>query len=285
MKVKLIFFIFLVLVNFQSLLSNQLTNLPFEVVNRDNLRVAMEVASSSGYEPTATTNGIRYQVDVLLHLIKNKLEQVHAQPGRALPLLIHYKHWCEVFISVNCRNKMVPKYIELAKEFHQSIIIDYNQQGVFKEIKSGEIPDLVANVILCWPPERGKSFSYIDTLSSPKLRVTNERVITYRLLKFNNLTICDEIKGLKGKSLSGIWRIFGKAKMTQYRMLSMKDGPQYVRMRMKKWWWPISKNRDLTIDPKGLTIDGVPKREEKRLHSKIKIKYYRLKKDSFTCRF
>lgn len=285
MKAKLIILMFLLLVNFQSLLANQLTNLSFEVVNKDTLREAMEAASSSGYEPTATTNGIRYQVDVLLGLIKNKLKQDHGQPGKSLPLLIHYKDWCEVFISVNCRNKKVPKYIELAKEYHQSIIIDYNQQGVFKKIKEGKTPELVANVILCWPPERGKSFSYIDSLSSPKLQVTNERVITYRLLKFNNLIICDEIKGLKGEALSGFLSLFGKLNMTQYRMLSMKNGSQYVWMRARKWWGFIRKNSDLTIDPKGLTIDDVPQRDKKRLHSKIKIKYYPLKKDSYTCRF
>lgn len=283
MKVKLIILLILVLVNFQSLLADPLTNLPFEVVNRDSLRVAMEAASNSGYEPTATTNGIRYQVEVLLHLLKYRLKQDHGQSGEALPLLIHYKDWCEVFISVNCRNKMVPKYIELANEYHQSIIIDYNQQRVFKEIKGGKIPDLVANVILCWPRERGKSFSYIDTLSSPKLKVTNERVITYRLLKFDDLTICDQIKGLKGNALSGFLRFLGKANMTQYRMLSMIDERQYVWMRTRKWIF--RQNRDLTIDAKGVTIDGVPTREKQRLHREIKIKYYPLKKDSFTCRF
>ena len=274
---------FLVFVNYQSLLADPQTNLPFEVVDRDSLRVAMDAASNFGYEPTATTNGVRYQVDVLLHLLKNKLGQDHGQSGEALPLLIHYEDWCEVFISVNCRNKMVPKYIELANEYHQSIIIDYNQQGVVKEIKGGETPDLVANVILCWPPERGKSFSYIDSLSSPKLKVTNERVITYRLLKFHDLTICDQIKGVKGSALSGFLRIFGKASMTHYRTLSMIDGPQYVWMRAKKWIF--RKNRDMTIDPEGVTIDGVPSREKQRLHREIKIKYYPLKNDSFTCSF
>lgn len=117
---------------------------------------------------------------------------------------------------------------------------------------------------------------FIDDLSKPPLRVINERVITYRLLKYidDNLIVCDQIKGFKGQALSGFLRFLGKARMTQYRIVPVKDGPQYVRMVTKKWIFTRKKN--LTIEPDGETKDGIrveKEKEKQTLHRKIRIQY------------
>ena len=260
------------------------TNLDFEVVDRESLRVAMDAASKSGYEPTATTNGIRYQVDVLSYLLKNNIQPDQRQSGEARPLLIRYDDWYEVFKTVNTKNEGVPRYIELAKEYQQSIIIDHDREAVIKEVKRGGTPDLAANVALCWPPGRRNSFSYRDTLSTPELEVTNERVITYRLLKYDDLTILDQIKGLKGQALSGFLRFLGKANMTKYRTLPGKDESQYVRIETRKWKI-LSRSTDLTINPEGVTMEGVPSGEKRHLLRTIEIEYNPLRDDSFTCSF
>ena len=115
-----------------------------------------------------------------------------------------------------------------------------------------------------------ESFSYEDTLSDPKLEVINQRVISYRLLEYDDRIICDEINGLRGKALSGFLKLLGKADMRQYRMIAAGE-TQYARMTTKKWW--IRKRTDMTISASGTTSKGVPRSQEAILHRKIKIEY------------
>jgi hypothetical protein len=110
--------------------------------------------------------------------------------------------------------------------------------------------------------------------SDPKLEVINEKNIIYRLLKYkgDNLIVCDQVEGFKGRALSGFLRILGKARMTQYRIVPAEDGAQYVLMETKKWFFTW-KNY-LKIETNGVTTDGVPDEKAKQtLRREIKIQY------------
>jgi hypothetical protein len=284
MKIKLVSFMVLSLLSVQSVLIAQQTKGPFQTVDQESLKHAMEMVlkkdtgTEPAYDPTATPNGVRYQIDVIVYLLENETRQDHKTPEETLPLLIGYKEWYQAFKSVNCQDQNVPEYVDRAYEFKQNLVIDYNRNKVIKETYDTDIPYLAANITLFWD-SREKSFSYEDLDSIPPLKVIYERVITYRFLKYkdDNLVVCDQIEGLKGKALKGFLRIFGKAHMVQYRTLAVKNGPQYVLAEVRKFRWLFGSKTDLTITPEGETLEGVPGKEKQRLRRKIKIKYEPLK--------
>jgi len=284
MKIKLISFMVLSLLSVQSVLAAQQMKGPFQRVDQERLERAMEMVlkndtgSEPAYDPTATLNGVRYQIDVIVYLLENEPRQDHESPEEMLPLLIGYKEWYQAFKSVNCQYQDVPEYVSRAYEFKRNTIIDYNRNKVIKKIYDTDIPYLAANITLFWESPK-KSFSYNDLGSKPPLKVIYERVITYRFLKYkdDNLVVCDQITGLKGKALKGFLRILGKVHMIQYRIVAVKDGPQYVLVEVRKFRWLFGPKRALTITPNGKTLEGIPEKEKQRLRRKIKIKYEPLK--------
>ncbi|MDR4499637.1 MAG: hypothetical protein MRK02_17220 [Candidatus Scalindua sp.] len=284
MKIKLISFMILGLLSFQSVLVAQQTKGPFRTVDRESLKRAMEMVLKKdtgpepAYDPTTTPNGVRYQTDVIVYLLENEARQDYESPEETLPLLVGYKEWYQAFKSINCRDQDVPEYVERAYKFKQNMVIDYNRNKVIKETYDTGIPYLAANITLFWEsPE--KSLSYKDLDSRPPLKVIYERVMTYRFLKYkdDNLVVCDQIEGLKGKALKGFLRIFGKVHMVQYRTAAVKDGPQYVLVEVRKFRWLFGSKTDLTITPDGVTLESVPEKEKQRLRRKIKIQYEPLK--------
>jgi len=66
------------------------------------------------YDPTATPNGVRYQIDVIVYLLENEARQDYKSPEETLPLLIGYKEWYQAFKSVNCQGHNVPEYVDRA---------------------------------------------------------------------------------------------------------------------------------------------------------------------------
>ena len=284
MKIKLMSFMVLSLLSVQSLLVAQQMKGSFQTVDQESLERAMEMVLKKdtgpepAYDSTATPNGLRYNIDVIVYLLENEAMQDRESPEEFLPLFIGYKEWYQAFKSVNCQDQVVPDYVNRAYKFKRNMVIDYNRNKVIKETDDTDIPYLAANITLFWESQE-KSFSYKDLDSKPPLKVIYERVITYRFLKYkdDNLVVCDQIKGLKGKVLKGFLRILGKAHVIQYRTLAVKVGPLYVLAEVRKFRCLLGPKTGLTITPDGVTLEGVPKKEKQRLHRKIKIQYEPLK--------
>ena len=284
MKIKLISFMILSLLSVQSLLVAQQTKGPFQTADQASLERAMEMVlkKDSGpepaYDPTATPNGVRYQIDVIVYLLENEARQDHKSPEETLPLLIGYKEWYQAFKRVHCQDRDVPEYVERANEFEQNLVVDYNRDKVIRGTSDADNLDIAANITLFWDsPEKNRSYKDLDSI--PPLKIIYDRVITYRLLKYrdDNLIVCDQVKGLRGKALKGFLRIFGKAHMIQYRTLPVKNGPQYVLVEVRKFRWLFGPKTELTITPDGETLEGVPGKIKQRLRRKIKIQYEPLK--------
>lgn len=284
MKIKLISFMVLSLLSVQSVLVAQQTKGPFRTVDQESLERAMQIVlkkdtgTEPAYDPTATPNGVRYQIDVIAYLLENEAGQDQEPPGERLPLLIGYKEWYLAFKSVHCRDRDVPEYVERAYEFEQNLVVDYNRDRVIRDTSDAGNLEIAANITLFWDSAK-ESVSYKDLDSKPPLKIIYDRIITYRLLKYrdDNLVVCDQVKGLRGKALKGFLRIFGKAHMIQYRTLPVKDGPQYVSVELRKFRWLFGPKTDLTITPDGETLKGVPEKVKQRLRRKIKIQYEPLK--------
>ena len=274
MKIKLMFLMVLSLLSIQSVLVAQDEKVQPQRVDQESLYSAMDTVSRLAYVQTATANGIRYQTDVIINLLENGASE------EACLLFICYKDWYKAFVSVNCPNGVIPEYVTKAYEAEQNIVIDYDQQKNIIDVNPGGNLNLVAYIRLYWLPEVGvESFTYTDTLSVPKLEVTNEMDITYRLLKYDNRVVCDHINGLRGKALDGFLEYLGDARMTQYSLVSEEDVLQYVLMKIVKFWIPIKKY--MTIDGEGITTKGISeKKEKKTLRRKIKIQYDQSRMDN-----
>jgi hypothetical protein len=284
MKIKLISFMVLSLLSVQSLLVAQQTKGPFQTVDQESLERAMKAVlkndNSSGqtYDPTATPNGVRYQIDIIDYLLENEVRQYLESSNETLPLLIGYKEWYQAFKRVHCQDRDVPEYVERANEFEQNLVVDYNRDKVIGGTSDADNLDIAANITLFWDsPEKNRSYKDLDSI--PPLKIIYDRIITYRLIKYrdDNLVVCDQVKGLRGKALKGFLRIFGRAHMIQYRTLPVKDGPQYVLVEVRKFRWLFGPRTELTITPDGETLEGVPEKIKQRLRRKIKIQYQPLK--------
>src|SRR5688572_22627805 len=171
------------------------------VVQRDEILQAMK--PSRGYNLMATTNGPRFQAEVLLRLASD----AEARDPRRQPLFVGHREWFEAYLErTGLTRDRAPLFVRLADEYGQEAIVDYRRDRVLTGIPAVNAPLRALNVCIWWPEREGgpKSYSYEDTLSTPQLKVTNERVITYRLLDYRDIVVFNEVTGLRGRPTTGI---------------------------------------------------------------------------------
>jgi hypothetical protein len=94
--------------------------------------------------------------------------------------------------------------------------------------------------------------------SSP--RYCGERVLSYRLLDFGDMTVFDDIRGLRGRPTSGIlgllFQLIGEGHVMENRMAISGDGLQVSRARARKAFFEVVST--VTVYPDGRTEKDVP---------------------------
>ena len=213
----------------------------------------------NGFDPRATTNGPRFQAEVLFELVN-----AVADSGRLdRPMLISHEDWFRAFlVKTNSTAETAPQYVRLAFEHRQSTWIDARMDRVIDKVKKGDRPVQALSVLLWWPKEKGveNEFSYEDTLSNPKLQVTNHRVITYRLLNFGDRFFFEDIDGLTGRPTTGLlgllFKVIGEGRVVITGMAVSEDGLQVVRGTAKKGLMEVTATA--TIAPDGKSKKNVP---------------------------
>jgi hypothetical protein len=149
-----------------------------------------------------------------------------------------------------------------ALHLDQGTRLEYRPDGIVESVKKGTHRTLAINVRTAWPdrPDGIDEFSVLDTLSVPKLRVTNRQEITCRMLVFGDMVMNDEIRGTSGRPLSGVlgalFSLIGEGSLVYYRSVLADDGLQVVRVRAKKTIF--SKTTTITVYPDGRAENGVP---------------------------
>lgn len=249
-------------------------------VSREEIIKAMQIQLQKGYDITSTTNGGRFYGSVLLQLSRWARERNPEGP----PLLIAHEDIFEAYLRVTgLAPEKAPVYVNLPYQHKQDQLIEYRTSRVIKKIMKGRQPELALNVKAFWPntPEIPRKFSYIDTASTPHLKVTNHRVVTYRLLDFGDMLLYDEVRGVTGRPKSGIlaliFKVIGEARMVQSRIAISEDGLQIARAKARKG--RISVTSTLTIYPDGYTEKDIPSDRpdllaiETLLKQPIRIKY------------
>ncbi|MSS72170.1 MAG: hypothetical protein EXS64_11865 [Candidatus Latescibacteria bacterium] len=254
------------------------------IVTREELARAMR--QHGKYDVTKTTNAGRLQAETLLALVR----AAQVRDPRWSPLFINHKDWFEVYLEVaGLTLKTAPIFARLGYEYGQDVRIEHRPERVIRSLK-GPRPKAALHVTIWWPESspRPDRYSYEDTLSVPRLQVTDHRVITYRMLDFGDMVLLDDIHGLTGRPTTGLlgllFRLVGEGSIIETRMAFSTDGLQVVRGRAKKGFF--DKTTTVTIYPDGLGIKDLPdgradlRKIEERLKREIEVEYVPIPQES-----
>lgn len=236
--------------------------------------------ASQGFDPSATTNGARLQAETLLHLAR----AARARDPLGGPLLIGHAEWFSAYLArTQLPRERAPAFARLAHDHRQDMEVDYRADRVLEPGAEGPRPDLGLNVRIEWPEARGgpTEYSYEDTLSTPQLKVTNKRVMSYRLLDFGHMVVFGEIEGLMGRPTTGVlgvlFKVIGEGQVAENRMAVSPDGIQVARARCRKAFFEV--NTTVTVYPDGRTDKDTPPGRpdlaalEARLKQPLRLRY------------
>jgi hypothetical protein len=228
-----------------------------EALSTETLLTAMN--GEQGYELNSTTNGPRLEVGVLRTLIRER----RATGAESRPLFIGHREWYEAFLArTGLAASAAPLYARVSYEAGQDMLVDYRHERVIDAVLQGPAPRIAANVWLFWPGGPGKpdEFGYDDLSSRPHLRVTEKRVVSYRMLDYDDRLWFAEIRGMYGRPTSGplgvLFDLIGEARVEESRSCVLPDGAQVVRGRASKWG--LDKTETITIWSDGRAERGVP---------------------------
>jgi hypothetical protein len=246
-------------------------------VTREELAQAMR--RHGAYDVTKTTNAGRLQAETLLNLVRD----AQARDSTRTPLFISHKDWFEVYLDVaGVRSEAAPIFARLGYEYGQDVRVEHRPERVILHLV-GQQPQAALHVTIWWEasPSKRDRYSYEDTLSVPRLQVTDHRVITYRMLDFGDMILLDGIEGLTGRPTTGLlgilFRLIGEGRLVETRIAVSSDGLQVVRGRARKGFFEVTTTA--TIFPDGQGTKDLPEgradlqKIEARLKTPVEVEY------------
>lgn len=224
-------------------------------------QIVVAMRQEVGYNITKTSNGSRFQANVILQCVKWALQQAGAQ--NKLLLMDHSDYFKAYLKVVGLTEKQAPDFARKSYQNKQDLLIEHRKERVISEIKGGPDPYLALNVKYWWQegPGSSLSYSYHDTVSTPNLKVTHQRIVTFRLLYFSNMIMYDEINGITGRATSGLlgllFAVMGDGNAVQSRMTVSEDGILVVQARAQKGF--IAKSQTVIVYPDGTGEKQIPR--------------------------
>jgi hypothetical protein len=227
-------------------------------VTTADLVTAMRAQEAQGYRSEAIANSNRLLTNVFLALAT----QAAATDPEQRPLRIgHTEYFNALLEVVGITAESAPIHIRIPNEFAQDYLIDYRTDHVIAQMEKGPAPVLALNVKGGWPktPHAPSSYSYEDKSSKPYVEVTHQQIVSYRILNFGDIIVCDEILGITGRVTSGalgaIFSVLGKAQVLHSRYLVAPDGMMLSRAGAKKLF---TVTRTVAIYPDGQLLPELP---------------------------
>ncbi len=233
-----------------------------DTISRAGLAAAMRTAALSNgeYDLLATPNWPRFQTALYQELVRRAMERDPLGSVLFIPPNLLFGEFLSLAGVVDPSE--APDLMLWAVHLEQGTQLEYRPDGIVKSVKKGTHPTIAINVRTAWPdrPDGTDKFSVLDTLSVPKLRVTNRQEITYRMLVFEDMVMLDEIDGTSGRPLSGVlgalFSVIGDGSLVYYRSALVDGGLLLVRVKAKKMIF--SKTTTITVYPEGRADNGVP---------------------------
>jgi hypothetical protein len=250
------------------------------LVPRAALVQAMKNQQQQGYNLLATANGARFSSGVILEVA------AHARntDPRQTPILIDHDDYFEAYLAVTGLTRdRAPTFMRIAAEHGEDQLIDYRLDHVIARIIKGAAPQIAVNVVAGWRdgPGVAQQYSYEDRSSNPALRVTHQRVNSYRILGYGDMTVYDDVQGVSGRALGGLlgamFRIIGDGRAVRSFMAVSKDGLQITVTTARKGFIRVTQEATVYTDGKG--EKGLPPNRpdleaiEQRLRQPFEIEY------------
>lgn len=227
-------------------------------MDRAELKATMADVLQKGYDPTVITNSSRFFADVVFIIT----QRAHARDPQGDPILIGHEDWFRSFVESNgLSDADAPLGVRLAFQNRQDILIDYRGQAIVKKSGTGVYPEFALNVQLSWPQtaESPDQYSFEDTTSTPKVRVTSKKLIRFRLLDFGDMIVYDEIEGITGRPISGLlaplFSLIGDGRLVWSRLAVAGDGTQLAYAKAQKGFFSVTET--VSIRPNGVASKGV----------------------------
>ena len=224
-------------------------------VDREAVVNAMRAQAEQGYNLLATTNSTRFSTAVILAIVRAAMADAPDGP----PLLIHHSDWYAAYAEVTgLPPDEIPEFVALANEYGQDRIVDYRLADSRARVVEGFDPELIVRVRVSWPeaPDKADNYTFVDTLTSPNLRVTNTQQIANWLLDFGDMIVQDEIEGISARPIGGalgaLFAIIGDGSAVQNRFAVTADGLVVTYAIVKKG--PV-KVEPLTVTYPDGTVD------------------------------
>jgi hypothetical protein len=257
----------------------------WQVVSREEIVRAVTGEKASGYSLQATTNAGRLHSGIVKRLAAAALQQ---KPS-GVPLFVDHEDNFNAYLeTMGLAAGEVPLFVRQSHDHKQDQLIEYRKEKVIKHIIEGREPSIAVSVRAWWKKAIGgpDDFSYDDTLSTPNLRSISERVINARILDFGDVTVYDEIEGMKGRPISGalgtLFAAFGFVglvpNVVQIRMAVSQDSLLLVSFTTKFLFF--TKIAEATFRPDGRPVDTLAENRpdlieiRKRLNESLKIEYF-----------
>jgi hypothetical protein len=228
----------------------------------------------------ATSNGVRLQAAVIQDLV-NEFRHVDS---KRRPLWLDHVDYFQAFLDVTGSHAdEAPAYIRSAYDIGEDHLLDYREELVIEEVEAGRQPDIAINVIAGWPatPETAASYTYEDRTVEPPLRVTHDRINTYRVLLFDDMVLYDEIEGIGGRPIAGVlgfvFRIIGDGRAVRSSIVISEDGLQVTSTTARKGI--IELTQTATVFADGTAHPGLPserqdlKAIEERMQTPARLRY------------
>jgi hypothetical protein len=227
-------------------------------VSAGDLVAAMRAEKEKGYTIEAIANSNRLLTAVFLELAQTAAKTDQAQH----PLRIGHAEYFNALLEVaGLTAATAPIHIRVPNDFRQDYLIDYRRERVIAGIVRGSTPTLAINVKGGWPktPDAPPNYSYEDTSSKPHVEVTHQQVVSYRILQFGDVIVCDDIRGITGRVTSGplglIFSMLGKAQALHSRYVVAPDGTMLSRTGAKKLF---TVTKTVAIFPNGQLLSELP---------------------------
>ena len=255
--------------------------LAIAVLALENPRGAAAARAHGEFNIAATTNWTRFYSALYLGLVRDAMER--RPDGGVLFIPAESLFW--EFFSVSGLNDPAKAPADLLWALHlgAGTWIAYRPEGIVREVTRGFDPRLAVNVRISWP-ERDDvqdKYSFVDTMSVPKLKVTNRQAITFRQLDFGDMVVHDKVEGTSVRPLSGLlgalFNVIGEGSLKYSRSAVAHDGIQVVRAKAKKFF---SVTATVTVYPDGRAEKDVPENRpdlaaiEERLKQDLEIEYH-----------
>lgn len=212
-----------------------------------------------GYDVTAAPNEGRFMAELLLGLARRYRSRRPDGPA----FRVRQEEFFPAFLrATGLDSAGVPRSLLMARRFDQSVVVEHRRSRVLEgEGAAGLRPELALAVRVSWPDTGGApdSYTYEDTASDPSIRLRHERVVRYRLLDFDSVTVYDEMEGVSGRPTSGLlgslFDVMGMVDFRESRYAVAPDGAQVAMVRAEKL---LPLTAVATVTPDGRAGRGIP---------------------------